>query len=83
LRRVEAAVYPLDRNHPAIAATRQGFDIPGFVSGVLQGQPQPLDRRVDAVFELHYRVIRPESLLDVLPHDHFTGPLQQDRQDLE
>jgi hypothetical protein len=64
-----------------VALAGQCFDKAWRRCGVQQGLPQALDRRVDAVFELDHRAMRPQPGLNRLAGHHLAGTLQQHGQD--
>ena len=61
------ASHPFHRHHQAVAAARHRLHVLRLFRRVPQRQAQLLDGGVDAVVELHNRVIRPELLTDLLP----------------
>jgi hypothetical protein len=74
---------PVHFSDKAIASASDRLDITRFVCRVLQGIPQPPDRRVDAVIELDDHVAGPESVLNFLAQYDLTLTFQQNEEDLK
>jgi hypothetical protein len=61
----------------AVATPANGFYVTRLFRRVLERIAQPLHSRVDAVLELHNRVVGPEFPTDLLTQQHFPRILQQ------
>jgi hypothetical protein len=70
-------------SNEAVAASRQCFDKSRGFFGVTQGVPKPLNGTVQTDLVVHKSVARPQSSLELIPHDHLAGMLQEQGEDLE
>jgi hypothetical protein len=66
-----------------VTAARHGFREPRLFGGVAERRTQPVHGGADAVFELDDGSVGSELLVQFLPSDDFTRPLQQHGKDLE
>ena len=73
----------LHRNHEPVPAARHRLDVLRFVRRITQRLPQLLHGGVNAVVELHHRVVGPELLLDLFARHQFARTLHQHQQNLE
>ena len=71
------------RRDEPVAASRKGFHIPRVVGGVTEGGPQPFDRRVEAVLEVHERPFGPQPLRQLLAGHDIAGAFEHHAQDFE
>src|SRR5262249_28338097 len=60
----------------AVAAPRHGFDVNRIVGGISERLPQPKNRSVDPVADLDNRIVRPQTLADLFPQNHFARMLE-------
>ena len=72
-----------DGSDEAIAALGESFDEAGVVGFVGEGVAQFVDGGVQAVFEIHEGVSRPESLLELLARDNEARVFEEDCKNLE
>jgi hypothetical protein len=71
------------RHDEPIPASRQRLDKSRVIGGIAERFPQLIDRRIQAVVEIHEGVGRPALIAKFFACDHFARPLQQDREDLK
>ncbi|HWY45557.1 MAG TPA: hypothetical protein VNX66_18830 [Candidatus Sulfotelmatobacter sp.] len=72
-----------DLRKEAVAATSNGFQKAGTLSGVAEGLTDFADRLVEPVVEIHESVRGPQFLLKLLASYDLAGVLKQHRQELE
>jgi len=67
----------IQATYEAITPLGHGFDKAWLLGGITQGVAQPGDGAVQSVVEVNKCVCRPQVLAQLIPRDHFPGPLQQ------
>jgi len=72
-----------DRGDEPISASRQRLDKSRVIGGISERLPQLVDRRIQTIVEVNERVGRPVLGAKLFASDHFTGPLQQDGEDMK
>ena len=70
-RRVEA----IHGNHQPVSTPCDSFDVRWIARGIIQRLPKLLDRGMNAVIELHHRVVWPKLPLDLVQSHHFARTL--------
>jgi hypothetical protein len=73
----------LGRDHQSIATPGQGLDVPRVVRGIPQGTAQGLDRRIDAMVEIHNSIARPQPSIDFLAGYNLAPTFKEHPQDLK
>jgi len=73
----------MDWRYKAVPSSRERLNISWVFSGVSQGTPQALDRRIQSVVEIDKCVCRPQPATQLFPCNNFTRMLQQHRLNLE
>ena len=76
-------IYPGNRGDEPISASRQCLNKSRVIGRISQRLPQLVDRRVQTVVEINEGIGRPVLGAKVFAIHHFTGPLQQDREDMK
>jgi hypothetical protein len=73
----------VQRSNEAVTLASERLDKARFVGRVAQGRPKSFNRSIQAVFEVHIRVGRPEPFLQFLTCDYFTGMLDEQLQHID
>jgi len=73
----------LEGTYKSIAALGDGLNEAGLLRGIAQSFPQPGNRTVQAMIEVDKCVGRPKFFTELFPRNHFTGSLQQQKQNTE
>ena len=69
-------------NEP-VAAARKRLDEPRILGGIVEGVTQLADGAIQADFEIHERIGRPEHLLQLVAGHDFARPAQEELQNLK
>ena len=72
-----------DRCDEPVPVLQERLDEARFLRLVAEGFAQPRNGRIQVVLEVDEDVARPEPVLQLLSRDDLTGPLEEQRQDLE
>jgi hypothetical protein len=72
--------HPFNWDEDPVASTRKRLDILGVIGRISQDPPQVSDDGVDAMVEIHLRIIRPQLALDFVARHQFACVLRKQQE---